>query len=153
MELNTEKTLTRRDALKTLAAITGAAALAAAPGRWETPIVEVGALPAHAQTSGEGENLLPIMDIRIGTGVVSLLNMGFSVSGGQFKNVTASDMIRVSVYPRTGDIVLVGNGDDTGACGTAFSSDVTLKSGVNFERGKIYKYVLSCDGTYKLTDA
>ncbi len=44
-------TLSRRDALKTLAAITGAVSLASLPGRWETPLVEAGALPAHAQNS------------------------------------------------------------------------------------------------------
>lgn len=46
-----KSTLTRRDALKTLAAITGAVTLASLPNQWEEPIIEVGALPAHAQTS------------------------------------------------------------------------------------------------------
>ena len=44
-------TLTRREALKTLAAITGAVSLASLPNNWESPLVEVGALPAHAQSS------------------------------------------------------------------------------------------------------
>jgi hypothetical protein len=44
-------TLTRREALKTLAAITGAVSLASLPNKWESPLVEVGALPAHAQSS------------------------------------------------------------------------------------------------------
>ncbi len=43
--------LSRREALKTLTALTGAAALTSLPGQWAKPIVEVGALPAHAQTS------------------------------------------------------------------------------------------------------
>ena len=51
MEENKKNILTRRDALKTLAAITGAATLASLPGRWQTPVVQVGALPAHAQCS------------------------------------------------------------------------------------------------------
>lgn len=49
--IDNQKSLTRREALKTLAAVTGAATLASLPGQWETPLVEVGALPAHAQTS------------------------------------------------------------------------------------------------------
>ena len=52
--LNEEKrTLSRRDALKTLAAITGAVTLASLPSNWQTPVVHVGALPAHAQCSIE----------------------------------------------------------------------------------------------------
>ncbi len=43
--------LSRRDALKILAASTGAAALANLPPKWSKPGVEVGVLPAHAQTS------------------------------------------------------------------------------------------------------
>ena len=42
---------TRRDALKTLAALTGAVSLSRLPRQWQTPVVEVGTLPAHAQTS------------------------------------------------------------------------------------------------------
>lgn len=45
--------LSRRDALKTLAAAAGAASLSMLPERWQPPLVEVGALPAHAQTSAE----------------------------------------------------------------------------------------------------
>jgi hypothetical protein len=43
--------LSRRQLLKILVAAAGAAALASAPNKWKTPVVEVGALPAHAQTS------------------------------------------------------------------------------------------------------
>ena len=46
------RTLSRRDALKTLTAIGGAVTLSSLPNKWETPLVEVGALPAHAQVSG-----------------------------------------------------------------------------------------------------
>jgi hypothetical protein len=40
--------LSRRDALKALAAVTGAVALSSVPNKWVTPIVEFGTLPAHA---------------------------------------------------------------------------------------------------------
>ncbi len=48
------RTLSRRAALKTLTAIGGAVTLSSLPNRWETPLVEVGALPAHAQISDAG---------------------------------------------------------------------------------------------------
>lgn len=41
--------LTRREALKALAAATGAVVLANLPVSWKTPVVEVGVVPAHAQ--------------------------------------------------------------------------------------------------------
>ena len=41
--------LTRRQALKALAAATGAVVLSNLPTSWKTPVVEVGVLPAHAQ--------------------------------------------------------------------------------------------------------
>lgn len=47
---NSKRTLSRRDALKIIAAA-GTVALMAAPDKWAKPIVQLGALPAHAQTS------------------------------------------------------------------------------------------------------
>lgn len=46
-----QEKISRRDLLKMLAASAGAAALATVPNKWVTPVVEIGALPAHAQTS------------------------------------------------------------------------------------------------------
>lgn len=46
--------LSRRDLLKLLAASTGAVAVSSIPTKWVTPIIEIGALPAHAQGSGLG---------------------------------------------------------------------------------------------------
>ncbi len=47
----TIQSLSRRDALKALAATGSALALSAVPDTWETPVVEVGTLPAFAATS------------------------------------------------------------------------------------------------------
>lgn len=47
----TDKKTARREALKALAAAAGVVTLAALPKAWESPVLEVGALPAHAQTS------------------------------------------------------------------------------------------------------
>ena len=50
-----EKTLGRRELLKVLAAAGGAVtANSLLPGEWAKPVVEVGVLPAHAQTSEPG---------------------------------------------------------------------------------------------------
>jgi hypothetical protein len=45
------KEVSRRDAMKILAAVAGAAALANLPSKWSTPELATGVLPAHAQTS------------------------------------------------------------------------------------------------------
>ena len=64
----TEKTVSRRDALKTLAAATGAATLMALPGKWETPLVEMGTLPAHAQCSGPAPEINRVSASHAGSG-------------------------------------------------------------------------------------
>ena len=50
-EEHPNQSVSRRDALKTLAAIGGATALSTIPSQWQKPIVQVGALPAFAQAS------------------------------------------------------------------------------------------------------
>ncbi len=47
------KPISRRNALKIIAAATGAATLSNLPGQWLKPVLRVGVLPAHAQTSGQ----------------------------------------------------------------------------------------------------
>jgi len=57
-----QQKLSRRDLLKMLAASAGAAALATVPNKWVTPIVEIGALPAHAQGSLRGAIQVTVND-------------------------------------------------------------------------------------------
>ena len=45
------KKISRRDAIKALAAVSGAAVLANLPSKWNKPELVSGVLPAHAQTS------------------------------------------------------------------------------------------------------
>jgi len=154
MESKTRKALTRRDALKTLAAVTGAVALASAPGRWETPVIEVGALPAHAQASAGVS--WPDVQVERGTGVTSMYGMSITFNGedvvGQNDDLLFSDLRSGG----TGDIVLVTVSEeygDEGVCAPYFVGPLTLMTGVTFENGKKHEYVLSCDGnSYKLTD-
>jgi hypothetical protein len=62
-------TLSRREALKILAATTGAVALSNLPSRWETPLIESGQLPAHAQASpAPTPTATPVTAPPLGTG-------------------------------------------------------------------------------------
>lgn len=46
-----QQTIGRRELLKALTATAGAVTLTSLPGKWVTPLIEVGTLPAHAQAS------------------------------------------------------------------------------------------------------
>ena len=71
---STQRVLSRRDALKTLAALTGAAVISGVPSRWATPLVQVGALPAFAQcTPTDTTAALTIMNLTDGTLTLTLL--------------------------------------------------------------------------------
>ena len=48
---NKKSTLSRRQALKTIAAMTGAVTVTQLPSKWVSPVLTTGVLPAHAQTS------------------------------------------------------------------------------------------------------
>lgn len=54
MEIKPSKEISRREALKILGAVAGAAALANLPSKWSKPELLRGTLPAHAQTSPTG---------------------------------------------------------------------------------------------------
>ena len=50
-----QPSISRRQLLKIVAAAAGTAVLSSVPNKWETPVVDVGMLPAHAQgLSGNG---------------------------------------------------------------------------------------------------
>lgn len=51
MDNKPSKEISRRDAMKILAAVVGATTLANIPDKWTKPDMELGVLPAHAQTS------------------------------------------------------------------------------------------------------
>ena len=66
--------ISRRQLLKVLAAAAGTAVLSSVPNKWKTPVVEVGMLPAHAQTlSGRGA-----ISGKIASGIIAPIRNGSS---------------------------------------------------------------------------
>ena len=65
---NDTRSISRRDALKVLTALGGAAALSTVPNNWEKPLVQVGSLPAFAQLT-QTVVLDSIDPAAVGTGV------------------------------------------------------------------------------------
>ena len=52
MDDTSTKKISRRDAMKILAVVAGASALASVPSKWTKPGLDIGVLPVHAATSG-----------------------------------------------------------------------------------------------------
>lgn len=99
--LNDEKrTLSRRDALKTLVAATGAIALTNLPEQWDTPVIEAGVIPAHAQASAAPIGTLAISNLTEvftgvndcttsqGAGSTSIVTMNYNDPSGGVVNGT-----------------------------------------------------------------
>jgi hypothetical protein len=99
--------INRRELLKILAAATGATFLSSVPNKWKTPLVEVGALPAHAQGSQlpgtiEGTVTLNFADSPIRTGkpsvvptfTISVLTTALSTNA-VFDHSTASSLVYI----------------------------------------------------------
>ncbi len=61
---NTPNTLSRRAALKALLATGSVAGLTMLPERWQPPLIEVGMLPAHAQTSSGVSPFFRLLSVR-----------------------------------------------------------------------------------------
>jgi len=132
------KKLSRRDAMKILAASAGAIALANLPSQWSKPGLEVGVLPVHAQTSVIPEppepHTLPADGIQIEgfcypTDMINsvtispadagiLLNYSISTTGGTV-NITAPAALNGSVMTdATGTASLTITADDITGMGT-----------------------------------
>lgn len=89
-----EHVLSRRDALKTLVAVTGVAAVSTLPDRWAKPLLEVGALPAHAQISGlpAGLPALKCIEAGQGQGIDLMLTLDKSGSISLLEEVVIQDL-------------------------------------------------------------
>jgi len=70
--MTNQKKLSRRDAIKLLGAAAGASVLANLPSKWSKPELADGVLPAHAQTSNLGFQILSCtLDVDWNTGAWS----------------------------------------------------------------------------------
>ncbi len=107
-----KNTVSRRQALKTIAAITGAATLTQLPTKWASPILTSGVLPAHAQTSP-----IPTPTTPPNTLVISNLQ----ANPVQINNVPNG----ITLYPTTFTVTYV---DSAGAVGPGSTFDIQLSS-------------------------
>lgn len=114
--------INRRNALKTLAALTGAA-ITTLPKAWSTPELRLGALPAHAQTSGSpNPPALAFADMTVRldwTAGASPVNVDLSVVQPDANYVGYNPATGVTFVPSTsvlshsGDIGFVFSGSET----------------------------------------
>lgn len=95
--------LSRREALRLLAATSGVAALSAVPNKWQTPLVEVGALPALAQASNQAV-----------TPVTSPADYPFENPLPEYEG----DLSGLKIAPQNGWLVIAEEGQTVGAAST-----------------------------------
>ncbi|MCB9076263.1 MAG: VWA domain-containing protein [Anaerolineaceae bacterium] len=85
--------LNRREALKSLAVLSGAATLASLPGEWVTPVIEIGVLPAHAQIS----SLPSLACIEIGSKIDVMLALDKSGSISILEGIGVQELDQAKV--------------------------------------------------------
>lgn len=100
-ETRNTKPVSRRKALKTLAALSGVVTLSNLPPSWRTPIIEVGTLPVHAQASPPTvDKNLTISNLSL-SGAQGVCDAGGGKAGDVFKAT-------FNYQDRTGGRVQVG---------------------------------------------
>ena len=134
-----KQTLSRRQAIKTIVAATGAATLFQIPPTWQTPIIQVDILPAHAQSS-DITTLLTISNpqgVNTGTNDCAVTAIG---SGSSFKlifdytdtsgSVTTSSVVlyktSTAIAPGTPVDEIPLNMSKVQLTGNSFSGTITL---------------------------
>jgi hypothetical protein len=127
---NSAKKISRRDAIKVLAAAAGAATLANIPSKWSKPGLAVGVLPAHAATSSlhtlaveadkgpDGINICFPDDITSSV-TISPANPGISMSysilaSSEITIHSPSPLTGAAATDATGKATLVINAETTG---------------------------------------
>jgi len=122
------KEISRRDAIKIFAAVAGATALVNLPDKWTKPGMEVGVLPAHAQTSLHtlvaGPND-PGANFCTDPNLTSIVQITPPTSGIVMRYViTPSNLVRITLpAPTTGPTSITGTAL-TGALGASLSITV-----------------------------
>ena len=154
--MNEKKTINRRQALKTLAAVTGAVSLASLPA-WEKPVIEVGALPAHAQSSmatirvtNVDQNSIPvsIYQLQSGAGTTVQLSLGTLIAGpvtipaGQTHDFTVPPISPITTLGVESDVTYCDNGYITYSdCTTPGAQGIRS---VCLAAGEIWETTVSC---------
>jgi hypothetical protein len=101
------KEISRRDAIKILAAVAGAATLVNLPDKWTKPGMEVGVLPAHAQTSvasiacGVDADISPASSLDTVTSSVTIIPARAGVQ--MHFNAVCSNVLNLD-FPQSGDV-------------------------------------------------
>jgi hypothetical protein len=117
MEPENKPKISRRDAIKLIAAA-GAVSLAALPDKWSSPLLQFGALPAHAQTSvpiytfvcpPSPTETIPVLDGSFeGTSTVQISPVAAGVSLTYSISTSAGSI--TSPIPNTGTVLTDGTG-------------------------------------------
>lgn len=138
-ESETNRSVSRREALKNLAAITGAVSLAILPHRWEKPIIEVGVLPVHAQGSPVSQpTAIPI------TVAISNLSKNFTglndcttPAGTGSSNNLSFDYTDPSNRVTSGSVIRFGSNFDTDVPSSIGINDSLISVSGNASSGTI----------------
>ncbi|MCB9077899.1 MAG: hypothetical protein H6631_09925 [Anaerolineaceae bacterium] len=134
--------LTRREALKTLAAVTGSLTLTQLPTEWQSPLVEVGVLPVHALASPQNPTFQiigvtgPLGSCDAGngtaTGNIYLISANYNDTNGQIIANQARTIV-TSTFPsgtsRSADIPL----GPTNITGNGFTGTFNVTLCIDFE--------------------
>ncbi len=95
--------MNRRQFLKALAVATGVAALSTLPSKWKTPVVEVGALPAHAQVSSSFGRITGLVAGGLtSTKTSNPSSVSIVIPGVSGATVTITDLSRSTTTDSTG---------------------------------------------------
>ena len=134
-----KRSMSRRDALKALAGITGAVAISSLPNKWSTPLVNVGALPAFAQCSPTDTTAaFMVANLTDGTAVVQLLTEqwveAYELRVGPF-GLACQDRIAPGSYILCHEVI-------GGACPV----ERLCRQPEAMAAGGIYELVISCLG-------
>jgi len=103
MKPQTKKVLSRREALKALAAVTGVTVLSSVKNEWKTPLVQVGVLPAHAQASLNA-TLIVRNSLGSGSTIVTVLPSNSPISSTEVVEIPDGGSATFTLAPGTYDV-------------------------------------------------
>ena len=108
MEEQDKKSISRREALKAIAAVTGVAVLSSVRNDWETPLVQVGGLPAHAQASRRLANLIVVNSPGSGRTIVTVLPSNSPINSTETRLLGDGESTTFILEPGNYDVTAEG---------------------------------------------